>query len=134
MHAAATSHVQRGDATAAPAIATRARRRCVGVHEHPEEVLEQHHLAANHCAGAAAAVTVCVTLGDDLEERVVDHVGANEVPPSRLADVDQVEPVTLLVAAVHGGHQARGVARGASGGETVMRGVRPVLEHVLELP
>lgn len=106
----------------------------VGVHEHPEEVLEQHHLAANHCAGAAAAVTVCVTLGDDLEERVVDHVGANEVPPSRLTYVDQVEPVTLLVAAIHGGHPARGVARGASGGGTVMRGVRPVLEHVLKLP
>ncbi|RZS19604.1 hypothetical protein BHM03_00052029 [Ensete ventricosum] len=88
----------------------------VGVHEHPEEVIEEHHLAADHCAGASAAVRVCVTLGDDLEERVVDH------------------PVTLLVAAVHGGRPARSVARGASGGETVMRGVRPVLEHVLELP
>lgn len=56
--------------------------------EHPEEVFEQHHLAV-HDDGVGVVVRGALA-DQDLEERVVDETGADEVPPAGLADVDGV--------------------------------------------
>jgi hypothetical protein len=71
----------------------------VGVLEHPEEVLEQHDLAADDgpagaYAGAARAVD------EVLEQGVADEVRGDEVAAARLADVDRVEARGQAVGAV----------------------------------
>ena len=73
----------------------------VGVLEHPEEVLEQHDLAADDgpacsadAGGAAGAVD------EVLEQGVADEVRGDEVAAARLADVHRVEARGHAVGAV----------------------------------
>lgn len=86
-------------------------RRGVAVLEHPKKVLEQHHLAA-HDDGAGVVVRGALA-DQDLEERVVDETGADEVPPAGLADVDGAETgggiVRMLAVVVVGSEAAAGV-------------------------
>lgn len=94
-------------------------RRGVAVLEHPKEVLEQHHLTA-HDDGARVGGGAT---GEDLEEAVLDEVGADEVTPAGLADVDGVETgggATEMVAAVVGRDEA------AAGVQPLEHGLDPV--------
>jgi len=70
----------------------------VGVLQHPQEVLEQHDLAADDdgawsCRSAGA-------VDEGLEQRVAHEVLGDEVPAARLADVDRVQALGHLVRAV----------------------------------
>jgi|UniRef100_A0A804LVX9 hypothetical protein len=85
-------------------------RRRVRVLQHPQQVLEQHDLAADdgtrrRCPGAAAADAV----EEGLEQRVAHQLLGDEVPAARLADVHRVQALGHLVRAVE-----RRAARGAA--------------------
>ncbi|GLT56193.1 hypothetical protein SLA2020_292550 [Shorea laevis] len=59
----------------------------IGVFEHPQQVLEQDDLAGD----VDGTVVVAGPLRELAEERVVDNVGADEVPSPRFPDVDRLE-------------------------------------------
>lgn len=110
----------------------------VSVLDHPEKVLEEHNLAPHESDGTAV-VGAAGALYEHLEQRVAGDVGADEVPPPRLADVDGVKAERVAVA-VDGGWLPRAARHGgggggatvASGGGEAAEGVPP-LEHALEL-
>lgn len=65
----------------------------VGVLEHPQEVLEEHHFAADD--GVAAAVGA---RNEVLEEWVVDEVAVDDITPARFSDVYGMESGGYIVA------------------------------------
>jgi hypothetical protein len=77
----------------------------VGVLEHPEEVLEQHDLAADDGTAHAAASGA---VDEVLEQRVADEFGGDEVAAARFTDVHRVEARRHAVGAVerHGASAA----------------------------
>ncbi|KAG6538916.1 hypothetical protein ZIOFF_004068 [Zingiber officinale] len=91
-------------------------RRGVAVLEHPKEVLEQHHLAAYDDGGARVGGGAT---GEDLEEAVLDKVGADEVPSAGLADVDGVENGRGAAVTVASGDVDEDPTAGASACATV---------------
>lgn len=92
----------------------------IGVPEHPEEVLEEDHLASDGQALAGGGL-VC----EHSEEGVVDELGADEVAAAGFAHVDGLEGV---VVAAGGGRGAEIGGRRRGRG----RGRLPFLEHGFE--
>jgi hypothetical protein len=70
----------------------------VGVLQHPQQVLEKDHLAADH--GAAGLSAAAGAVDEGLEQRVAHEVLVDEVPAPRLADVHRVHALGHLVRAV----------------------------------
>ncbi|KAH0455183.1 hypothetical protein IEQ34_015215 [Dendrobium chrysotoxum] len=72
----------------------------VGVLEHPQEVLEEHHFAADDGVTAAGAGvgTAVRALNEVLEEWVVDEVAVHDIPPARFSDVYGMESGGHIVA------------------------------------
>jgi hypothetical protein len=67
----------------------------VRVLQHPEEVLEEDDLAADH--GAAGLGGAAGAVDEGLEQRVAHELLGDEVPAARLADVDRVQALGHLV-------------------------------------
>jgi hypothetical protein len=105
----------------------------VGVLQHPQQVLEQDHLAADH--GAAGLSAAAGAVDEGLEQRVAHEVLGDEVPAARPADVDRVQALGHLVCAVE--RRAAHVAAGAVGGRRGagdVAGRVPPPHHAPELP
>jgi hypothetical protein len=83
----------------------------VRVLQHPEEVLEEDHLAADD--GAAGLSGAAGAVDEALEQRVAYELLGDEVPAARLADVDRVQALGHLVGAVE--RRARPALAGVGG-------------------
>lgn len=120
----------------------------VGVLEHPQQVLEQHHLAGHADGSRVVVVGGAVGPGggplDELaEEGVAEDGGADEVAATGLADVDGVEVGWGDgggggggAAVVGDGGDVAAAASAAAGGGAVAAGAAegvPLLEDGLEL-
>lgn len=99
----------------------------IGVLQHPEQVLEQHHLTGY---GDRLPISAGAPSTDELaEERALHDVGGNEVSPPRLAHVDRVE---VLGGGVVVGWSCGGGGYGAGVGAAKLEGLH-LLEDGLDL-
>jgi len=95
----------------------------IGILEHPEQVFEEHHLAADDGDGGVAIVAG--PLHQFSEDRIVDDLGAEEVAAARLADVHGVKAGSggdhLAAGIVVVGVGSGGGGEGGGGGVIVVR-------------
>lgn len=72
----------------------------LGALEHPQKVLEQHHLARHHHSVAGSRRRPVHQL---LKHRVVHDVGVHQVAPPRAPDVDGLEILIVITGSGGGG-------------------------------
>lgn len=107
----------------------------IGILEHPKQVLEQNHLAADDGGGPCLICRSGRLIGEHPEDRVVHQVGTDEVPSPGFSDIYLLEAFAVSVG--HCGSPSPVIAAGicCDGARCAAQLAcwLPLLDHALEL-